>query len=104
MPDLTEQSHLIKIELLKSIDNHFVSITKEIEEKAKQECDAYFKNNCQLQANQHPYSFYYIISKLSETEQIAFFTQNIDYIKEHDEIIFQYSSLSPKSLAYFLSL
>lgn len=51
----------------------------------------------------NPFSVYYIISKLSEENQVKFFRENINYIKEHDEEVFLYTLISPRSLSYYLS-
>jgi len=79
------------------------SISRFDEEKAREQSDEYIKNGNKNISDMTPLSVYYIISKLSSDKQIEFIKENINYIKEHDEEIFLYNMLSPKSLAYFFS-
>lgn len=78
------------------------NIDKDLEIKSQNECNDYLNNKTNI-TNMNPLSVYYIISKLSESEQINFIKENINYIREHDEDIFLYTLLSPKSLSYYLS-
>lgn len=80
-----------------------LNVSKENEEKALKECDEYIKTGNKNINNMTPLTIYYIISKLPEDKQITFLKENIKYIKEHDEEIFLYTMIVPKSLSYFLS-
>ena len=79
------------------------TISKELKEESLQECDKYLENNND-EKNLKPLTVYYIISKLTENEQINFIKHNIEYIKKYNEEIFLYDMISPKPLMYFLSL
>lgn len=95
------------LDLLEQLKKDFIPITlnvsKENEEKALKECDEYIKTGNKNINNMTPLTIYYIISKLPEDKQITFLKENIKYIKEHDEEIFLYTMIVPKSLSYFLS-
>lgn len=95
------------LDLLEQLKKDFILITlnvsKENEEKALKECDEYIKTGNKNINNMTPLTIYYIISKLPEDKQITFLKENIKYIKEHDEEIFLYTMIVPKSLSYFLS-
>lgn len=95
------------LDLLEQLKKDFIPITlnvsKENEEKALKECDEYIKTGNKNINNMTPLTIYYIISKLPEDKQITFLKENIKYIKEHDEEIFLYTMIAPKSLSYFLS-
>ena len=80
-----------------------LNISKETEEKALKECDEYIETGNKNINDMTPLTVYYIISKLSEDEQINFIKENINYIRNHDEKIFLYNMLWPKSLSYYLS-
>lgn len=80
-----------------------LNASKENEERALKECDEYIKTGNKNINNMTPLTIYYIISKLPEDKQITFLKENIKYIKEHDEEIFLYTMIVPKSLSYFLS-
>lgn len=102
MPELTEQEiiSLLTAELEKSM----IKLGTETRELAKKQSDEYFQNNHTLVDNPIPHSFYYIISKLSESDQITFITEHITFIEDHDREIFLYQYMSPSSLSSFLSL
>ena len=104
MPDLTDE--LIK-ELLEDISKSIVPLSLNIsnydEEKALKECNEYIENRNKNVNDMNPLSIYYIISKLPEDKQIMFLKENIKYINEHEEDIFLYTMISPRSLSYFLS-
>jgi len=95
------------LDLIEQLKKDFIPITlnvsKENEEKALKECDEYIKTGNKNINNMTPLTIYYIISKLPEDKQITFLKENIKYIKEHDEEIFLYTMIVPKSLSYFLS-
>ena len=95
------------LDLLEQLKKDFIPITlnasKENEERALKECDEYIKTGNKNINNMTPLTIYYIISKLPEDKQITFLKENIKYIKEHDEEIFLYTMIVPKSLSYFLS-
>lgn len=103
MPTLSDKEYILSLlegnikttPLTKNID-------KDLEIKSQNECKDYLNNKTNI-TNMNPLSVYYIISKLSESEQINFIKENINYIREHDEDIFLYTLLSPKSLSYYLS-
>lgn len=103
MPTLSDKEYILSLlednikttPLTKNID-------KDLEIKSQNECNDYLNNKTNI-TNMNPLSVYYIISKLSESEQINFINENINYIREHDEDIFLYTLLSPKSLSYYLS-
>lgn len=95
------------LDLLEQLKKDFIpiplNVSKENEEKALKECDEYIKTGNKNINNMTPLTIYYIISKLPEDKQITFLKENIKYIKEHDEEIFLYTMIVPKSLSYFLS-
>lgn len=95
------------LDLLEQLKKDFIpiklNVSKENEEKALKECDEYIKTGNKNINNMTPLTIYYIISKLPEDKQITFLKENIKYIKEHDEEIFLYTMIAPKSLSYFLS-
>lgn len=91
------------LDLLEQLKKDFIPVSKENEEKALKECDEYIKTGNKNINNMTPLTIYYIISKLPEDKQITFLKENIKYIKEHDEEIFLYTMIVPKSLSYFLS-
>lgn len=96
MLDLIEQLKKDSIPII-------LNASKENEERALKECDEYIKTGNKNINNMTPLTIYYIISKLPEDKQITFLKENIKYIKEHDEEIFLYTMIVPKSLSYFLS-
>lgn len=102
MPELTDEQMK---DLLKQIN--FIPLSLNVsegnKEKALKECDEYIKTGNKDINDMTPLTIYYIISKLPEEKQITFLKENIKYIKEHDEDIFLYTMMSPKSLSYFLS-
>lgn len=104
MPQLTEEQTRLLLETVKKAKPLTLDITKEQEEKALKECDEYIENGNKKVNDMIPLSVYYIISKLPEEKQIKFIKENIDFIKKHDEDIFLYTLMSPKSLSYYLSL
>lgn len=95
------------LDLIEQLKKDSIPITlnasKENEERALKECDEYIKTGNKNINNMTPLTIYYIISKLPEDKQITFLKENIKYIKEHDEEIFLYTMIVPKSLSYFLS-
>lgn len=104
MPDLNDEEMKVLLEELKKNSIPLsLNISKEKEEKTLKECDEYIKTGNKNINDMTPLSIYYIISKLPEEKQITFLKENIKYIKEHDEEIFLYTMLAPRSLSYFLS-
>ncbi|MGM9876703.1 MAG: hypothetical protein ACI310_05710 [Bacilli bacterium] len=104
MPELTsEQIEVLLEELGKKSILLSLNVSKENEEKALKECDEYIRTGNKDINDMNPLSVYFIISKLPEDKQIIFIKENIKYIKEHDEDIFLYTMLAPRSLSYFLS-
>lgn len=101
MPIITD-SEIIDL-LRKQLETSHIYLDSETIELAKKQSEEYFKNNHQLVDNPIPHSFYYIISELSEDEQITFITKHIKFIENHDEEIFLYKYMVPESLSYFLS-
>jgi len=101
MPVITD-SEIIDL-LRKQLETSFINIDSETREQAKKQSEEYFKNNHQLVDNPIPHSFYYIISELSEDEQITFITNHLNFLEKHDEEIFLYKYMNPESLSYFLS-
>jgi len=71
---------------------------------AKKECEEYLEGKNQNVSSMLPLSVYYIISQLPSSEQIKFINEHIDYIKKHNDDIFLYNMIYPKSLSYYLSL
>ncbi|MGM9881613.1 MAG: hypothetical protein ACI31S_02075 [Bacilli bacterium] len=104
MPELTDEQIQVLLEGLgkKSIPLS-LNASKQNEEKALKECDEYIKTGNKNINDMNPLSIYYIISKLPEDKQITFMKDNIKYIKEHDNDIFLYTMIAPRSLSYFLS-
>ena len=104
MPELTDEQMKEIFDLIKkNAIPVTLNVSKENEEKALKECDEYIETGNKNINDMTPLSIYYIISKLPEEKQITFLKENIKYIKEHDNDIFLYTMLAPKSLAYFLS-
>lgn len=101
MPVITD-SEIID-SLRKQLETSSINIDSETRERAKKQSEEYFKNNHQLVDNPIPHAFYYIISELSEDEQITFITNHLNFIEKHDEEIFLYKYMNPESLSYFLS-
>lgn len=105
MPELTDEQMKQLLEQIKKNSIPLsLNISKEKEEKALKECDEYIETGNKNIDDMIPLSVYFIISKLPEEKQITFLKENIKYIKEHDEEIFLYTMIAPKSLSYFLSL
>lgn len=103
MPILTSEQTDLLIEEIKNITPLSYVSNKNDKEKALRECDSYLNENNIDISKFIPLSFYYIVKNLRENKRVKFIKENINYIKEHDEDIFLYSSLSPKSLVSFLS-
>ncbi len=101
MPELINKQMEVLLEKIKKDVMPLVS--KEDEEQAIKDCDEYIKTGNKSINDMTPRAVYYIISRLSEEKQITFFKENIKYIKEHDEEIFLFTTVSPKALSYFLS-
>ena len=103
MPEITKAEYTLLLEDIKDLIPLSLNINAQTKEKAIKECDEYIKTGNKNINDMNPLSIYYIISKLPEEKQIDFLKENIKYIKKHDEDIFLYTMLSPKSLSYFLS-
>lgn len=103
MPELTEEQIMLLEEFVKNAVPVTLNISKDKEEKALKECYEYIQNGNKIINDLDPLTVYYIISKLPEDRQISFIKDNISYIKKHENDIFLYTMLSPKSLSYFLS-
>ena len=103
MPELTDEQMKVLLEEIKRSVPLLLNINKENEKRALEECDEYIKTGNKNINDMNPLSIYFIISKLQDSQQIEFIKENIKYIKEHDEDIFLYSMLAPKSLSYFFS-
>lgn len=80
-----------------------VNLSKEKEEKAKNEYAEYLVNNDKNINELMPLTVYYIIRDLTDSEIIKFLKDNINYIKDHNNEIFLYAFMSPPSLASFFS-
>ena len=81
-----------------------VTLNKSEQEDAIKQSKMYLENKIIDVNNLKPFSLYYIIKQLKDEERINFIKDNIDFIKEHDEEIFIYNMLSPKSLSTYLTL
>ncbi len=104
MPELNDEQIKALLEQLKENSIPLsLNISKEKEEQALKDCDEYLKTGNKNINDMSPLSIYYIISKLPEEKQITFLKENIKYIKEHDEEIFLFTMITPRSLSYFLS-
>lgn len=104
MPDLEDSQMKVLIDQLnKNFITLSLNINKEKEERAIKDYEEYNKTFDMNINDMNPFSVYYIISKLSEENQVKFFRENINYIKEHDEEVFLYTLISPRSLSYYLS-
>ena len=102
MPDLTKEEIDCLFTQLQEISMPD-TINEEKESKALMMCEEYFNNKKSDIKTMIPLTLYFIIIKLNEDEQIKFIKENIKYIKEHDEEIFLYNMLYPKSLSHFLT-
>lgn len=104
MPQLTKEEFMA---LIKEIDSNTIPLTMNLsadnEEKALKECDDYLNKKIVDIRSISPLAVHFIISKLSSSEQIKFLKENIDYIREHDNDIFLYTLLCPRSLSFYFS-
>ena len=104
MPQLTKEEFMA---LIKEIDSNTIPLTMNLsadkEEKALKECDDYLNKKIVDIRSISPLAVHFIISKLSSSEQIKFIRENIDYIREHDNDIFLYTLMCPRSLSFYLS-
>ena len=81
-----------------------VTINKIEQENAIKQSKLYLENkNIDLNILT-PFSLYYIIKQLEDDKRINFIKNNIEFIRQHDEEIFIYNMLSPKSLSTYLTL
>ena len=81
-----------------------VTINKIKQENAIKQSKLYLENkNIDLNILT-PFSLYYIIKQLEDDKRINFIKNNIEFIRQHDEEIFIYNMLSPKSLSTYLTL
>jgi len=105
VPEIVDEQYgLLITDCMKNFIPVNLNISDDEKEKALKTCNEYLNNGNINVDDLCPQSVYYIISKLPEDKQIEFFRENINYIKKNDEDIFLYHMLSPKSLAYYLSL
>lgn len=89
MPELTKkQIELFLDKHMKDFTPITLIISKEEKEQAQKECDEYITNKNKNVYDMNPLSVYFIISKLSEAEQITFIRENINYLKENDNDVF----------------
>ena len=104
MPQLTKDEFL---DFIKELDANVTQITmrtnKETEELALKESESYLNGTNDNVNEMNPFSLYYIIKNLDSKKQITFIKKYIDYIKKHDNEIFLFDFISPKSLSYYLS-
>ena len=104
MPELNNnQIEILLKEYVKKATPISLQCGKEEIKKTEEECSEYIKNGNKNINDMNPLSVYFIISKLSENEQIEFIKRHITYIKKNDENVFLYTMLSPRSLSYFFS-
>ena len=104
MPDLDDSQMKVLIDQLnKNFITLSLNINKEKEEQAIKDYEEYNKIGDKNINDMNPFSVYYIISKLSEENQLKFFKENINYIKKFDEEVFLYTLISPRALSYYLS-
>lgn len=101
MPAITDKE--IFDLLLLEAESITLTISKQEEDKAKQEANDYLAGTVNDLKKLQPLSIYFVLSKLSSTGQINFIRENIDYLKEHDNDIFLYRKEAPKELVYFFS-
>lgn len=103
MPVVTSEEYKKLIEeLFKSGISLSLTMTKEDEKEAEKNANYYIKNN--KFNKKTPLTMYFIITKLDDKKKIEFIKEHIDYIREHDEEVFIYNMLSPRSLSYFLTI
>lgn len=103
MPALNDKEYKLLLEIIKNAKPTTKHITEEEQEIINKEVEDYFQNKKNIK-NMNPHSIYTIITKLTPSEQIIFFKENIKYIKEKVEDIFLFDMMYPKSLSYYLSL
>ncbi len=103
MPVITSDELRNILELFKDARPLTLNISAYEKAQVKLEFDEYISGKIKDIKTLLPLSIYYILTKMSSSEQISFIKDNINYLKDNDDSIFLYGIEEPKELSYYLS-